>query len=93
MQAVDEFRSITGKGVTGLVGGHRVGLGNESLLKELGVEADASHIDHANKLRSAGETVVFVTVDGAVRGLIGVSDPIKDSSRDAIQGLRQRSSS
>ena len=60
VQAVDEFRSITGKGVTGLVGGHRVGLGNESLLKELGVEADASHIDHADKWRSAGQTVVFV---------------------------------
>ncbi len=88
LQEVDGFSSITGKGVIGSVGGHRVGLGNEALLKELGVEADASHIDHADKLRSAGQTVVFITIDGAICGLISVADPIKDSSRDAIQGLK-----
>ncbi len=85
---VVEFKSITGKGVTGLIGGKRVALGNESLLEELGIEADSSFRDQVIRLRSDGQTVVFVTVDGRIAGLIGVADPIKDSSREAIEGLR-----
>jgi P-type Cu+ transporter len=86
--AVDEFKSITGKGVAGLIGQKRVALGNESLLDELGIEAGLPLRNQATALRSKGQTVVFVTVNGSVVGLIGVADPIKDSSRDAIEGLK-----
>ena len=87
--AVKEFKSITGKGVSGLISGRRVALGNEAMLDELSIKSDSSLSDRARTLRSAGQTVVFVAIDGKIGGLIGVTDPIKDSSRDAIRKLQE----
>ena len=81
-----EFRSITGKGVVGLVDGKRVALGNPSLLAELEVAA-LDLAERAEELRKDGQTVMYVVVEGAVAGLLGVADPVKRSTAEAIRLL------
>jgi Cu+-exporting ATPase len=83
-----DFRSLTGKGVVGTVDGRRVALGNRKLLDELAVPASGLG-DQAEALRRDGQTVMFVAVDGEVAGLIGVADPIKPSTIEAIDLLRR----
>jgi P-type Cu+ transporter len=84
----ESFESITGKGVRGDIDGRSVGLGNRALLEELGVDPGPLATE-AERFRADGQTVVFVTVDGKVAGLIGVADPIKESTPDAIQQLHE----
>src|SRR5215213_7908275 len=80
------FQSITGKGVIGEVDGHRVAVGNRSLLDDL-------KLDHgeltagAEDLRANGQTIMFVAVDEKPAGLIGVADPIKETTPDAVKQL------
>ena len=81
-----DFQSLTGKGVTGSVEGRKVALGNSKLLEELGIRSSGLE-DHAEILRQDGQTVMFVVVDGRAAGLIGVADPIKESTREAIKLL------
>jgi Cu+-exporting ATPase len=83
---VTDFRSITGKGVTGVVAGRRIALGNPRLLGDLGVPIDALAA-RAEELRAHGETAMWLAVDGPVAGLLGVADPIKASTPDAIRLL------
>jgi P-type Cu+ transporter len=82
----NEFASVTGKGVTGLVDSKRVALGNRALMDELGI-AIATATDRAEELRAEGQTVMFVAIDGQLAGLLGVADPIKASAPDAIRAL------
>ena len=86
--AVSDFRSDTGKGVSGFVAARRVLLGTVPLLTEHGVDLGALPA-RADELRRKGQTVVFVAVDGKKAGLLGVSDPIKASTPDAIRLLRE----
>jgi Cu+-exporting ATPase len=88
LTSADSFNSITGKGVRGRVDGRAVAVGNLSLLQELGVDAGNS-ITHADELRREGQTVMFVTVDGVLAGLVGVADPIKETTAEAIGQLHQ----
>ena len=83
-----DFASETGKGVTGRVGGRAVALGNQRLLDELGIETSGL-AQKADALRGEGHTVMFVGVDGQAAGLVSVSDPIKDSTPEAIRALHQ----
>ena len=83
-----DFRSITGKGVVGLVDGKRVALGNRKLLEELKVEP-GDFLNQSETLRKDGQTVMYIVVDGAVAGLVGVADPVKQSTAEAIQMLHQ----
>jgi P-type Cu+ transporter len=83
-----EFSSRTGRGVVGIVGGRRVAVGNRTLLEELGVDA-GMFAAQADALRTEGHGVVFVGVDGKVAGLLGVSDPIKPSTPEALRLLRE----
>ena len=83
---VDGFESRTGKGVLGRVGGRTVALGNRTLMRELGV-ADGELAGRADVLRADGQTVMLVAVDGRPAGVVGVADPIKDSTPDAIRTL------
>jgi Cu+-exporting ATPase len=83
-----DFRSLTGKGVIGRVDGRNVAIGNASLLAEIGAGMDPL-IVAARALRERGETVVFVAVDGHPAGLLGVADPIKPSTPEAIQALHR----
>ena len=80
------FESITGKGVYGAAEGRRVALGNRSLLQELHVDA-GDLISRAETLRGDGQTVMFVVIDGKPAGLVGVADPVKDSTPEAIREL------
>ena len=81
-----DFQSVTGKGVTGKVDGRTVGLGNSRLVEEQG--ADAGKFEQrAEVLRKDGQTVMFVVVDGQPAGLLGVTDPIKESTYEAIRLL------
>lgn len=83
-----DFRSITGKGVTGTLGSRTVALGNAALLQELGV--DSTPFDAAaEQFRQQGGTAMFVVVDGQPAGLLGVTDPIKETTPEAIDLLHK----
>lgn len=82
----DSFASRTGKGVTGKIEGHNVALGNQSLLEDLHIKSDGAAVK-AEEMRNEGETVMFVAVDGEIAGLLGVADPIKNYTTEAIQKL------
>jgi P-type Cu+ transporter len=82
------FESITGKGVRGRVDGRDVALGNRALMDSLGVAA-AELAARAETLRADGQTVMFVAVDGQPAGLLGVADPIKESTSAAIRALHE----
>ncbi len=85
---VSNFRSLTGKGVVGTVGGKRIALGNGRLLEEL--ELDPGPLrEKADRGRGEGRTVIFLMVDGKPAGLLGVTDPIKASTPEAIRMLHR----
>jgi Cu+-exporting ATPase len=85
---VESFASLTGKGVKGEIENRQVTLGNQSLLEDLNIQPGDT-LTEAEKMRSEGKTVMFVTVDGIVAGLIGVADPIKNTTPEAIQKLHE----
>jgi len=87
--AVEDFQSITGKGVTGRVEGHAVVIGNVILLDELNVDS-RELMQQAEGLRAQGQTVMFVAIDGRSAGLLGVADPIKESTPEAIKQLHEQ---
>jgi P-type Cu+ transporter len=82
----ESFESLTGKGVKGRVNGHSVALGNRALIEELGARADALST-RAEEQRREGQTVMFVVVDGKAAGILGVADPIKETTPEAIRQL------
>ena len=82
-----DFASRTGKGVMGQIDGHQVALGNRALFAELGIDLD-EFLQQAETLRRDGQTVMFVALDGLPAGLLGVADPIKPSTPEALQLLR-----
>jgi len=83
-----EFESVTGKGIRGRVDGRRVAVGSRALLDEAPATDAAGLLDGAEEFRSHGWTAVFVVVDGAVAGLLGISDPLKVSTRPALRALK-----
>jgi Cu+-exporting ATPase len=83
-----EFRSLAGKGVTGTVDGHAVVVGNAALLSELQIDVSAL-AERPEELRRDGQTAIFVAIDGRVAGLLGIADPIKPSTPEAIRALHQ----
>jgi Cu+-exporting ATPase len=83
----EDFASVTGQGVTGTIEGRRVLLGNRRLLDSSDVDA-GTLATSAEKLREEGQTVMFIAADGEPLGLIGVADPIKSSTAEAVELLR-----
>jgi len=83
-----DFQGITGKGVRGAVDGRTVALGNRALMGDLGVEL-GPWAEKAEALRADGQTVMFVAVDGTIAGLLGVADPVKESTPEAIRVLHR----
>jgi P-type Cu+ transporter len=84
---VTDFASITGKGVSGVVDGKPVALGNAAMMAEHDISI--ARLDaQADGLRAIGQTVMFVAVDGKLAGFVSVADPVKESSADAIRALR-----
>jgi P-type Cu2+ transporter len=88
LSEVQEFDSITGKGVTGTVAGYRIALGNAALMAQLGVDV-APHIAAVTAARERGETAMYIAVDGRIGGLIGVADSIRPEARQVIRQLRE----
>ncbi|MGE5892886.1 MAG: heavy metal translocating P-type ATPase [bacterium] len=86
LTSVESFQSRTGRGVTGRVDGHDVVLGNIRLLEELRIDPGKLS-EKAEDLRRDGRTVMFLAVDGKVAGLVGVADPIKETTPEAIKKL------
>jgi len=86
---VASFGSVTGQGVTGEIEGHRVALGNRGLISGLGIDP-GDLIANAEELRRDGQTVMFVIVDDKVAGLVGVADPIKETTPEAIRELHEQ---
>ncbi|MCZ6533083.1 MAG: copper-translocating P-type ATPase, partial [SAR324 cluster bacterium] len=87
IKAANEFQAHVGKGVVGRVDGRAVVLGNGTLLKELGMAPEALET-RAEALRREGQTVMFVGVDGKAAGLLGVADPVKETTAEALGILR-----
>ena len=88
LQPVDNFHSITGKGITGSVGGQSLLLGNDKIFSEHGVDL-APLLPRAEELRKEGQTVIFLAVNNQLAGMLGVADPVKASTPEAIQMLHR----
>jgi len=88
LTTTEDFQSVTGKGVTGKVDGRSVALGNTKLLEDAGINAGELS-QQADSGRAEGQTVMFLAVDGQAAGLLGVADPIKDSTPEAIRFLHE----
>ena len=86
LPAAEDFDSVTGKGVQGMVEGRPVALGNRAMMGALSVDPGSLEA-RAEALRQEGQTVMFVAIDQQFAGLIGVADPIKESTPDAIKKL------
>jgi Cu+-exporting ATPase len=84
---VRDFQSVSGKGITGQVASRKVSIGNQKYFVELGIAMDAL-IERADALRAEGQTVMFAAVDGQPAGLLGVADPIKASTPEAVRALQ-----
>ena len=87
LAAVKDFASTTGRGVAGVVDGRRVAVGNARMMGELGLEPGELR-NRAVERRNQGQTVMFVAIDGAAAGTIGVADPIKATTSAALDILK-----
>ncbi len=85
---VENFESVTGKGIVGSVDGVKILLGNNKLMQENGI--DFSPDGKADELRAEGQTVMFVAAGGKPAGLVGVADTIKESAKEAIDELHRQ---
>jgi Cu+-exporting ATPase len=85
-----DFQAVTGKGVTGTVDGRGAALGNRALMDDLGIDlgiGPGSLAERAEAMRGEGQTVMFVAAGGRVAGLVGVADPVKETTPEAIRRL------
>jgi Cu+-exporting ATPase len=83
----ENFDALGGKGVSGLVGGRRVVIGNRRMMAESGIDTAALDAE-AEALRKDGATAIFLALDGKPAGLIAIADPIKASAADALRDLK-----
>jgi Cu+-exporting ATPase len=86
-RTVESFQSHTGRGATGAVAGRSVAVGNEALMRDLGIDVRSSRAD-AERLSDEGKTTAYVAVDGTVGSVIAVADPVRATSHDAVSRLR-----
>ncbi|HZD41610.1 MAG TPA: heavy metal translocating P-type ATPase, partial [Terriglobales bacterium] len=89
LSPASDVQSVTGKGITGTVDGQRVALGNARLLEQFDLKAERQADETAEQLRREGQTVMFVLVGDSFAGLLGVADPVKPSTPEAIQLLHE----
>jgi Cu+-exporting ATPase len=82
----ESFQSITGKGVSGKIDGHDVSLGNIKLLEDIRIDPGKLS-EKADEMRTEGQTVMYLVIDGKIAGLLGVTDPIKETTPEAIRQL------
>ena len=84
----EDFESVTGQGAHATVSGRRISVGNTKLMREVGA-FDESLANSVDDFRQAGQTVIFVAVDGEAAGLLGVADPVKETAAQAIGQLHR----
>ncbi len=87
LQTTSSFESVTGKGATAMVADRKIVVGNQAMMVQFEIQTDSAKIA-VEKLQSEGQTVMFVAADGKVSGILGVADPIKATSQEAIQTLK-----
>jgi Cu+-exporting ATPase len=87
LETCTDFKSFTGKGVEGTVNGKKISVGNHSWMKELNVDFSKFE-ENSIKLQEEGATVMYVTVDSKAGGIVGVADPIKDTTLSALTELK-----
>jgi Cu+-exporting ATPase len=85
---VEDFNSITGKGIEGVIDAKKVQIGSEKFLAELGISVEGV-IDEVDSLRQEGKGVIFVVIDGEFVSVLGIEDPIKETSQEAILALQK----
>jgi Cu+-exporting ATPase len=88
LSPVQDFDSLSGKGVTGTVEGRRIDIGNRLMMQAGAIDVSALE-KTAEDLRSAGATAIFVAIDGRASGVLAIADPIKATTPEAIQALRE----
>jgi Cu+-exporting ATPase len=88
LESVESFQSLTGLGLTAVVDGDAVLIGNDALMKEYATETTAAE-SAAAKLSQAGKTIIYVAINGKLAGLFGVADTIKATSREAVAQLKR----
>ncbi|MCB0412713.1 MAG: copper-translocating P-type ATPase [Bdellovibrionales bacterium] len=86
LASISDFNSVTGKGVKGTIDGKSVALGNKAMMEDFKVNFGDAY-QQAEKFRAEGQTVMFLAIDNKPAGLIGVADPIKESTPEAIKSL------
>ncbi|TGT72435.1 heavy metal translocating P-type ATPase [bacterium M00.F.Ca.ET.159.01.1.1] len=84
---VADFEAVTGKGVSGVVSGRKVALGNAAMMADLGIEPPAAG---AEAMQGEGKTAMFVAVDGSFAGIVAVADPVKATTAEAIKALHDK---
>ena len=88
LSTTEDFESITGQGIAGKIEGYKVSVGNRKLFERLGIDTQAVN-KSAESLRSEGQTVMLTAIDGKIAGLLGIVDPIKESTPEAIDKLHK----
>ncbi|AMM17020.1 copper-transporting ATPase [Burkholderia sp. PAMC 28687] len=88
LPSVSAFNSVTGKGISGTIDGHVVLLGNARLMEDAKVDYSASKVE-VDRLRTDAQTVMYLSVDGRLAGYLGVSDPVKATTPEAVKLLRK----
>ena len=89
-QDVTDFNAITGMGITGTIQGSKVAIGNKGILGKYQLPLDQRQLNEAENRQMAGETVMWLIVDGKLTGFISVADPIKETSAQAIRDLQKQ---
>ncbi|MEJ2314379.1 MAG: heavy metal translocating P-type ATPase [Nitrospirota bacterium] len=87
LESAREFRAVPGHGIKSNVGGKRMLLGNEAMMRDEGVSLDGL-LEKASEMAREGKTPMFVAIDGAAAGIIAVADTLKEGSKEAVEGLR-----
>ena len=84
---VDGFESVSGKGVTGIIDGRKVALGNQPMMQAAGIDVGALE-GAAKELRNGGATAIFAALDGKASGVIAIADPVKATTANAVRALK-----
>jgi Cd2+/Zn2+-exporting ATPase len=86
---VEAFEMLTGLGVHAEAAGHQVGVGNRELVEDLGVHLDSEEEAHLARLKDDGKTAVLVALDGRLLGILGIADPIRETSAQMVRKLKE----
>jgi heavy metal translocating P-type ATPase len=89
IEKVGQFESVTGKGVNAIYQGKKVSLGNHRMVEENAAVIPSNKVKMIDDMQKAGETVMYLLIDGAVMGVISVADTIKETSYNAVRSLQK----